>query len=116
MTLPDSQSFIEGEKRGQKPNQTSSQEPSREPIRPSLRDIETRIAQALPLAHFTVLDESHLHAGHEGARGGAGHYRVKIKDPSFVSLSALKRHRLVYDALRDWIPERIHALAIKASA
>jgi BolA family transcriptional regulator, general stress-responsive regulator len=84
-------------------------------IKPSIPDIEARLAAALPLAKFTILDESHLHAGHEGARGGAGHFRVQIQDPSFAGLALVKRHRLVYDALRDWMPERIHALAIEAS-
>ena len=84
-------------------------------MKPSISDIQVRLAAALPSAKFTILDESHLHAGHEGARGGGGHFRVQIKDPSFASLPLVKRHRLVYDALRDWMPERIHALAIEAS-
>jgi BolA family transcriptional regulator, general stress-responsive regulator len=84
-------------------------------IKPSVADIEARLKAALPLAKFAILDESHLHAGHEGARGGAGHFRVQIQDPSFEGLALVKRHRLVYDALRDWMPERIHALAIEAS-
>ena len=84
-------------------------------MKPSISDIQVRLAAALPLAKFTILDESHLHAGHEGAKGGGGHFRVQIQDPSFATLPLVKRHRLVYDALRDWMPERIHALAIEAS-
>jgi BolA family transcriptional regulator, general stress-responsive regulator len=85
-------------------------------MRPTIEDISNRLALALPQAKFAVLDESHLHVGHVGAEGGAGHFRVQIQDPSFAALSAVKRHRLVYDALRDWMPERIHALAIEATA
>ena len=84
-------------------------------MKPSIADIEARLKAALPLAKLSIIDESHLHAGHEGARAGGGHFRVQIQDPSFAGLALVKRHRLVYDALRDWMPERIHALAIEAS-
>ena len=84
-------------------------------IRPSVADIQARLEAAFPGARLEILDESHLHAGHAGAAGGAGHFRVRIQSPALAPLSSLKRHRLVYDALRDWMPERIHALAIEAS-
>jgi BolA family transcriptional regulator, general stress-responsive regulator len=84
-------------------------------MKPTNADIEQRLRQALPHATLEILDESHLHAGHAGASGGAGHFRVRIQAPDFAGLSLVMRHRLVYDALRDWMPERIHALAIEAS-
>jgi len=46
-------------------------------------------------------------------RAGAGHYRVRIASAAFIGRSLLARHRLVYDALADWMPHRIHALAIE---
>jgi BolA protein len=63
-----------------------------------------------------IEDESHLHAGHAGAAGGAGHFRITLTAASFNGLSRVARHRLVYDALKDYIPQEIHALAIQALA
>jgi BolA protein len=59
-------------------------------------------------------DDSHLHLGHAGASGGAGHYRVKIVSKSFEGLTRVRRHQLVYDALKAWFPDEIHALIINA--
>lgn len=64
-----------------------------------------------------VLDESWQHAGHAGANGsGFGtHFRVRISAPAFADLGRVARHRLVYDALQDFIVRQgVHALAIEA--
>ena len=66
-----------------------------------------------PLQSLQVINESHLHAGHAGAAEGS-HFRVRIVGDCMLGLSRLARHRLVYDALRDVIPQGIHALAIEA--
>ena len=63
-----------------------------------------------------VLDESREHAGHEGARGGGGHYRVVIVSREFAGKPVQARHRLVYQALGPMMQKEIHALAIKAYA
>jgi BolA protein len=73
---------------------------------------ELALKQALPIESLTIDDESHLHAGHAGAQGGAGHYRIFIKSAAFSGLSRVQKHRLVYDALSTWMPHEIHALAI----
>ncbi|MEO6983760.1 MAG: BolA family protein [Paralcaligenes sp.] len=70
---------------------------------------------ALSPAQLDIIDESHLHAGHEGAKGGASHFRIIISSSQFNGLAPLARHRLVYDRLHDLIPYPIHALAIVAS-
>jgi len=62
-----------------------------------------------------IIDESHMHVGHAGARDGASHFRVIISSPQFAGLAALGRHRLVYDRVHDLIPHPIHALAIETS-
>lgn len=67
-------------------------------------------------AELDLIDESHKHAGHEGARDGRGHYRVRIVSAQFVGRAALARHRLVYAALGDLMQTDIHALAIDARA
>lgn len=76
--------------------------------------LHERLAQAFPAARIEVRNDSHLHAGHAGAAGGAGHFSVRLIDARFAGLSTVLRHRLVYDAVRDWMPQRIHALAIEA--
>jgi BolA protein len=68
---------------------------------------------ALHPLHLAVQDDSHLHAGHAGAREGR-HFTVRITSPAFDGLSRVARHRLVYDAARTLIAEGIHALAIEA--
>ena len=70
-------------------------------------------AAITPLQSLQVINESHLHAGHAGAAEGS-HFRVRIVGDCMLGLSRLARHRLVYDALRDVIPQGIHALAIEA--
>lgn len=83
-------------------------------MRPTVDEIRARLEAAFPGARIEIRDDSHLHAGHEGARGGAGHYAVTIVSPAFTGLRTVARHRLVYDPVRDWMPHRIHALSIEA--
>ena len=61
-----------------------------------------------------VKDQSHLHAGHPGARDGRGHFDVRIVSNAFAGKSLIQRHRLVYDALGDLMQTEIHALKIQA--
>jgi len=75
--------------------------------------IEAKLRQRLGASHVEVVDESHLHAGHAGARGGAGHFRVLIVSARFEGLTALAAQRLVYDALSDEMGGEIHALSIR---
>jgi len=63
---------------------------------------------------FKIID-SHLHAGHAGAREG-GHFTVRITSPRFAGLSRVARHRLVYDSLGPLSGQGVHALAIVAEA
>ena len=76
--------------------------------------IRERLAGLQPI-ELRIEDESHLHAGHAGARGGAGHYRVYITAEAFRGKAPVARHRLVYDQVQDLMPHEIHALAIHAS-
>nr|WP_306673825.1 BolA family protein [Tahibacter caeni] len=72
--------------------------------------------QALQPQQLELIDESHKHAGHEGARDGRGHFRVRIVAAQFAGLAPLARHRRVYAALGDLMQTDIHALAIDARA
>lgn len=69
---------------------------------------------ALNPTHLEIIDESHMHIGHEGAKDGAGHFRVIIASEQFKGIAPLARHRLVYDLVDDLIPYPVHALAIQA--
>jgi BolA family transcriptional regulator, general stress-responsive regulator len=61
-----------------------------------------------------VVDESHLHIGHAGARDGRGHFRAHIVSSSFTGLRPLQRHQLVYRILNEMMQTEIHALNIVA--
>ncbi len=76
--------------------------------------IEQALRAALAPQRLEIIDESHLHAGHAGARSGKGHFRVLIVSDRFTGLGLLQRHRLVYDALSELMASDIHALAIEA--
>lgn len=82
-------------------------------------EMAARLRQRLQPSRVEVLDESWQHAGHAGANGtGFGtHFRVRIAGAAFAGLGRVARHRLVYDALRDFVDQRgVHALAIEAEA
>ncbi|MES2980234.1 MAG: BolA family protein [Pseudomonadota bacterium] len=77
--------------------------------------IEARLKEALQPGELEVIDESAAHAGHVGSNGTAfgTHFRVRIASPSFQGKSRVARHRLVYDALQNFIDQGLHALAIE---
>ena len=82
---------------------------------PTASALEARLRERLLPSQLQVIDESADHAGHVGANGtGFGtHFRVRIATPNFEGLSRVQRHRLVYDALQDYIDAGLHALAIE---
>ena len=80
--------------------------------RPAL--IRARLLEAFEHCEVEVRDDSHLHAGHVGAREGGGHYSVRIVSEEFGGLAPLARHRRVYAALAEMMDGPIHALAITA--
>jgi len=77
--------------------------------------MKQRLGQLDPES-LEIVDESSRHAGHEGAKGGGGHYRLTIVSRQFAGQPAQARHRMVYDALGSLMRKEIHALAIKAYA
>ena len=76
--------------------------------------IRALLVEALDPAAIEVVDDSHKHVGHAGARGGQGHFSVDIVSAVFAGKLPLARHRLVYAALGDMLQTDIHALAIRA--
>ena len=77
--------------------------------------IEAALRTALQPTEFMLQDDSHLHAGHAGAREGS-HYTVRLVSEHFAGLNRVSRHRLVYDALKLQMQAGIHALIIDARA
>lgn len=86
------------------------------PTAPTAHQLDQRLRECLQPHTLEVLDESAQHLGHAGANGtGFGtHFRVRISSPLFTGKSVVARHRLVYDALQDFIDQGLHALAIEA--
>ena len=75
---------------------------------------EEDLRKSFAIEHLDIEDESHLHAGHAGAASGGGHFKLTIISPDFKGLTSLARHRAVYAALNEHIPQEIHALTIFA--
>ena len=86
-------------------------------VPPSAQAIAQRLQEKLQPTHLEVLDESAAHAGHAGSSGAiAGtHFRVRIASALFAGQTRVARHRLVYDALQEFIEQGVHAIAIETS-
>ena len=76
--------------------------------------IREKLTAALTPTRLEIQDDSAKHAGHEGARGGGGHFNVQIVSAEFSGKSLVERHRMVYGALGDAMQNEIHALSIQA--
>ena len=82
---------------------------------PTADALDARLREVLRPTALEVIDESAAHAGHAGAnaQGYGSHFRVRIASPLFEGKSRVARHRLVYDALHDFVAQGLHALAIE---
>lgn len=81
-----------------------------------LAEIRLRLETTFQPESLVIEDEGHLHAGHEGARDGRGHFRVMLVSGEFSGKSMMARHRAIYAALGDLMQTDIHALSIEAFA
>jgi len=79
-----------------------------------VKAIEATLAEAFSPSMLQVKDQSHLHAGHEGAKSGGGHFDVTIVSDAFDGCRPLQRHRMVFSALESMMKSDIHALRINA--
>lgn len=75
--------------------------------------MRTRLSVLDPV-ELDIMDESHKHAGHAGARDGGGHYVLRIVSAQFAGKSTIARHRMIYSALGDLMKREIHALTLQA--
>jgi BolA protein len=76
--------------------------------------IRDRLEASFQPTELEITDDSHLHAGHAGARDGRGHFRVRIVSNRFARKKTLERHRMVYAALGSLMQSDIHALGVVA--
>lgn len=76
--------------------------------------IRERLQSGLAPVELEIDDQSALHAGHAGARGGGGHFAVRIVSTRFAGKSRVERHRMVYQALGNAMQSEIHALSIQS--
>ena len=76
--------------------------------------IRAAIEAALDPVQLDIVDQSHRHAGHAGARDGRGHFDVLIVSDTFKGKLPLARHRMVFAAVGNLMETDIHALSIKA--
>ena len=74
--------------------------------------MQERLASLEP-SQLNIIDESHLHAGHAGAKEGKGHFRLQIASAQFADLRLIQSHRLIYQTLGDMMQTDIHALSIE---
>ena len=79
-----------------------------------LERIRALLDRELEPVSVELFDDSHLHAGHAGARDGRGHFRVRIVSHRFAGLRTVQRHQLVYQAVGELMRTDIHALGIAA--
>lgn len=77
-----------------------------------IEEITSRL-QSLAPTKLEITDDSAMHAGHKG-NGGGGHFTLTITSSHFSEKSQIMRHRLIYQVLADLIPQKIHALSIRA--
>ena len=80
-----------------------------------IQKMTERLHAALTIKELNIEDQSHLHAGHAGAKDGLGHYDLTISADEFLGLRQLRCHQLIYQALGDMMQTDIHALTINAS-
>lgn len=80
--------------------------------------IEERLIEAFAPERLDVVNESHLHAGHQPDMTGTGetHMRVRIVSGTFAGMSRLARHRAITDLLKPELDAGLHALAVEPAA
>jgi BolA protein len=81
---------------------------------PRIAQIRSRLEAAFAPHLLDVVDESHRHAGHAGAKDGRGHFLVRVVSERFEGVKPLARHRMVYAALGSLMQTDIHALSLEA--
>lgn len=75
--------------------------------------VRAKLTAALAPERLEIIDESHHHAGHSGARPeGETHFRVEIVSAAFEGQPRVLRQRRVHEILADELKSDIHALSL----
>ncbi|CAN8321915.1 unnamed protein product [Cochlearia groenlandica] len=78
--------------------------------------MKAKLEKELEPLELVIEDVSHQHAGHAGMKGRGideeTHFNVKIVSKGFQGMNLVKRHRLVYDLLKEELDSGLHALSI----
>lgn len=82
---------------------------------PRIERMELLLKENLSPEFLEIIDDSHHHVGHAGAKNGAGHYTVKVCAKAFEGKTLIQRHRMIYAVLDPMMNSEIHALSIEAS-
>ncbi len=76
--------------------------------------IKLKLGRGLAPSYLEVIDQSHIHAGHAGARSqGESHFAVNVVSAAFIGKSRIERQRMVYDLLAEEIADGLHALSLR---
>ena len=77
-----------------------------------------KLEAAFSPERLEVLNESHLHAGHQPGFDGEGetHMRIRIVSSAFAGMSRVARHRAINDVVKAEFDAGLHALAVEAAA
>ncbi len=75
--------------------------------------MQSKLEKALSPSHIQIIDDSHQHIGHAGAKDGKGHFTLHIASPFFDNKPPIQCHKMIYQALGDLMQTDIHALSIK---
>ncbi len=78
-----------------------------------IAEMEKRLNANLAPSHLEIIDDSHKHIGHAGAKGGLGHFTLIISSDALNDKRMVQQHRLIYQALGEMMQTDIHALSIK---
>ena len=80
-------------------------------------EIEKRLIAGLCPSKLIINNDSAMHSGHSGDNGtGESHFSVEIESDQFIGKNRVVMQRMVNAALGDLMEEKVHAMAIKASA
>ena len=80
-------------------------------------EMENLLTAAFAPTHLAVINDSANHSGHSGDDGsGESHFTIEIEAAAFIGVNRVMRQRMVNNALGDIPGQRVHALAIKATA
>ena len=93
---------------------TIESEPKQSLSEKRINAIRERLTADLQPSNLEIEDQSHLHAGHAGAKSGKGHFDVTVVSAQFDGKSLIQRHRAIYAALGGLMDSDIHALSISA--